>query len=293
MSKMMSDFISKNKWRVPVLCQVAVLTAISTVPVSAATTLFSDNFNVANNTLDAAAQGPNRYTGLLAGTTESHAALAQSNIINQQISSTGGGTAIRFVESANLSNRINFASGASGSAIVSGGGFLLELDRVQSVTSNDNWVGIGVGGVVPGGDAWIADGALDFGFLLRNNGNAQRFDNGISADIASAVTPTLTTQHYRFQFLLDPLAPNPFADGASVTVSASINGAPISVGPGGQTSYTFQWAGNGGNIQIEYFWEAPGGTLDNLSISAIPEPSITALGALAGITALGRRRRSR
>ncbi len=271
---------------------LAGLFIAATGTTEASTLLFSDNFNVANATLDASAQGPNRYSGLLAGTTESHAALAQSNIVNQQLSVAANDTAVRFVSSTDLTLRRNFSEGATGAAILAAGGFQVSLDRIQSTTANTNWVGIGVGAVIAGSDAWIGDGALDFGFLLRNNGNAQRFDNGLSLEIASAVIPTLTTQHYVFTFLLDPQAANPFADGSNVTVSATVDGVAVPMAAGGATSYTFQWAGNNGNIQIQYFWSASGGSIDNLSIATVPEPSLSVLGALVGVGMLARRRRA-
>ena len=131
----------------PALLLGSLLTAGSA---GAATVIFADNFNVANNTLDGVAQGPDRYSGLLAGTTESHAALSQSNVVSQAIATTGGGAAIRFVESTNLASRRNFAAGAAGAAIIAAGGFEMSLDRTQSSLTGDSWVGIGVGSVING-----------------------------------------------------------------------------------------------------------------------------------------------
>ncbi len=242
-------------------------TLLAIFPVHAGTVIFSDNFNVPDNTTDGSQQGPDRYAGLFGGNTVSRAALSQSNIAGQQLI-PGWDGALRFVDSTDLTLRRNFAEGAAGEAIRAAGGFRIEFDRTQNATDNMNWVGVGVGSVFSG-DAWIADSRLDFGFLLRNNGNAQRFDNGVSADINSSYTPSTDTRHYTFDFQLDPVSPNPFEDGSFVTATATVDGVPVILGTAGETNYTFQWDGNGGVIQVQLLFSIPGGSVDNLSISTL------------------------
>jgi hypothetical protein len=76
-----------------------------------------------------------------------------------------------------------------------------------------------------------------------------------------------------------------FGDGTTVSLTASVDGTEVYNGS------PFTWDNNGGGLYFE-IGTLENTLLDNVTISAIPEPS-AALLALTGLAGLLRRRRNR
>lgn len=259
-----------------------------TCGIAPATVLFSDNFNAPDNvSLDASIQA-GRRAGLVPEI-QVRSSKVQHGIVSNQLNFLDAGTGrIRFHDDpdndvATAGSWHDWASGATGSAILGGGGVRIEFDWIAGNDSSDNWVSVNVG---HGNEAIaepgfrVNDAETDIGMLIRFNGASQLFDNGAPTGTPGNFTPNIGTRHVTYDYLFDS-----FADGTAVTLIANVDGTEIYNGS------PFTWDNNGGALYFEI------GTLentliDNLKVSSIPEPSVLGSLALAGLGFLRRRRKS-
>ncbi|QNN22247.1 LamG domain-containing protein [Planctomycetales bacterium ZRK34] len=248
--------------------------------------LLADNFNT-TDTADINADLGSRQTGLLAATTYSTLSDGAA-IVNNQASF--GAT-----DSSTLSPNVNFADGAAGAAINSGGGFIIDFDVNPVSGSNDtggdsDWFAVSFGhtSATPGGNPLITSGSADFGILFRDNGEFQMFDNGAN------VAPTASTfdanvfagEVYNIRLVVDTDA----AAAGTGGVRVFVNGVAIDL-TNDITSlgYNFTWDAQGDNYIVFESRNEPA-VFDNLLIAAIPTPAALPAGLMMfGLIALRRR----
>lgn len=256
---------------------------------SHAAVIFTDNFNVADTgSLDGSDQ-TGRHSG-----TAANDVLLRSGGVQQAISggqlvfknSSNSGSSdgeLRFQPNPVAGSTLfNFASGAGGTQILADGGFRFEFDWTTPNTTATDFVGLSIGNTTFDSNFQVADAGTDYGLLLRNNGGVQIFDSGTVVTAVPTFAVTSATHHAIIDF-----AVTSFADGSNVTATAYVDNVAIG------SPVIFQFSGNSGvlNFQMDNNQSTPGLTLDNISITTIPEPSGAALLLLGGVTALGVRRR--
>lgn len=255
------------------------------LPASAATLLFSDNFNTADSpSLDASDQ-TGRRGGLLAEEVQIRSSRIQHSISDNQLNLLNGGSGrIRFQSSTALPENAwwNFASGAAGAAILADGGFRVSFDWTPADNIADEWISFNVGlpGIAAGEPGFrINDPQTDLGILFRNRGATQFFQNGGGALGGDFDVTTLGTRQVVLEYAFSS-----FADGSDVVARASVDGQNV-------VSHTFQWNNNNGELYMELGSIVNGTRIDNLAIRTIPEPtSVFLLGTAFGLVALRRRR---
>ena len=225
------------------------------------TPILSDNFNAPDTgDFDGSVQ-TGRRGGLLADNVQLRSSMIQHGITNNQLSMLVAGEArIRFHDATNLANWWNWASGAAGAAFVSEGGMRVEFDWTPADNTSDNWIsfntGFPNGGAEPG--VRVNEAGTDFGILFRNNGGTQFFDNGAAQTGGTFDVATVATRHVTLDYAFGS-----FADGASVSVTAAVDGVAV------VTDRVFQWAGNNGTLAMEIGNLAAGTLIDNVSISTL------------------------
>lgn len=249
---------------------------------SAATVIFTDNFNVGDaGSLDGSDQ-TGRNTGVVAGIVTQSGGVQHSissgqlNLINKPSWETRGH--IRFADTNGI---YNFAAGASGATIAAAGGFRFEFDWTSTNNTSGNWLSFTVGHTSVEEFQRVTDGATDFGVLFANNGGSQFFDNGafLGSGTAFNVTP-LGQHHAMIDFTFGS-----FADSSAVVATVYMDNNLVG-------SQNFTWDNNGGILNMELATYEETRRLDNISISAIPEPSSLALFGLTGLALTVRRRKS-
>jgi len=262
-----------------------VIFGFCALPASAATLLFSDNFNTADSpNLDASDQ-TGRRGGLLAEEVQIRSSRIQHSISDNQLNLLNGATGrIRFQSSAALPGDVwwNFASGAAGAAILADGGFRVSFDWTPADNTADEWISFNVGlpGIAAGEPLFrVNDSQTDLGILFRNSGGTQFFQNGAGTTGGVFDVSTVATR----QVVLDYTFGS-FADGSNVLANASVDGQTV-------VSHTFQWNNNNGELYMELGSLVNGTRIDNLAITTIPEPaSVFLFGTAFGLAALRRRR---
>jgi hypothetical protein len=261
-----------------------------TASVSPAALLFSDNFNVANTTNFDTSDTTGRNSGLLAsdiilrsGGVVHAIANNQLNFKNPTNDGTGSGRIRIQTAFASPASLFDFASGVSGTQILADGGFRVEFDWTPPSNTAPEFIALTVGNTTFDSGFQVANAGTDYGLLLRHNGNVQVFDSGTVIQTPTFSVPTVTTHHASIDFFLTS-----FADGATVTAKPSIDGVQLG------SPVNFTWAGNSGVINLELENNStPTLTLDNLSISTVPEPTSLALLGCVGLIAAGSRRSRR
>lgn len=247
----------------------------------AASLIFADNFNAPDAASFDASSQDGRRSGALATDVQLRSSLFQHAIVSNQLQMGAG--RVRIHNSADLNTWHDFATGPAGASILGEQGLRVEFDWTPVNNTDTNWVSVdmGIAGqsvAEPGTRVNHPD--TDFGILFRHNGGVQYFDNGAPTDGAVSFLASTTPRHVVVDYTFSS-----FADGTNVGVTARVDGsAPL-------LNRTFQWAGNNGSLYMELGTNAGGTRIDNLSITAVPEPSALVCTLLAGSLALNRRRR--
>ena len=140
-----------------------------------------------------------------------------------------------------------------------------------------------------GSDSWPVVGSGEFGFLIRENGGVQVFQNG--ASIAPAGWDTLNfagfsssaaSSHWIFTF----------SDTAGTGSAFNGNGSLLTVSNGSHTETLSLSQLNASNLQVGFRnYDNRFAGIDNLAIATVPEPAGAVLLLAAGM--LGLQRRSR
>lgn len=261
----------------------ALLLAASFGSAGAATVLFSDNFDVADTaSLDGSDQ-TGRHSGIAANDILTRSGGVQMSIASGQLVLKTADPAgrVRFQPSGLPANTLfDFASAGVGSTILLEGGMRFEFDWTpDNNTNNDGWVSFSAGYATFDTTVRVNEGATDYGILFRNTGGVNYFDNGSAFTGTSFdVSGGAFTRHATIDLLFGS-----FADGSNVTANAYVDSTLVS-------SHNFTWDGNSGALYLELGNLGSQKTLDNLVISAIPEPASSGLAAIAGLLVLRRRR---
>ena len=241
--------------------------------------LWMDNFNAPDtNNFDGAV-----ITGRLSGSEAGNTALSsfgfQQSISNNQLLLPQGGNGVRF---GGQFTRYDWAAGASGSAILAGGGFTVSFDWIPADNTDGEWMSFQVGTVNDDNGNLTND---DYGILFRNNGGTERFRNAPAptgnqgAGSPFAATPGGVARQVEITYSFSS-----FADGSPVTATSRVNGFQVA-------SDTFNWDGNAGSMRMELGNGVANTRIDNLRIATVPEPTgAVLLSASLGLMALRRRR---
>jgi hypothetical protein len=253
-------------------------------PASAATLLFADNFNgvdpdpESSNPIDGTYNVNYDLAGRQTGT---QAQKTWSAVNNTQVGNTSvfGNTGHGgYMMLANETGEASLGGLTLSSSMIAASEKLVisfKTDVVEQ-TVGSNWLSFTM---TDNANSWPIVGSGDFGFLLQANGGMQLFNNG------TVVGPTLVTSagtvDLSFTF-----------SGADGTGSAFAgNGSSVSISDGTNVWSTVL-VGNLSAEKIAFRNYADGGRgmIDNLSITAVPEPGAALLGGF-GVLALLRRRR--
>lgn len=259
------------------------LFVLSAAPFAGAAVLFSDNFNTGNTANFDGAPTAGRLSGTLAADIVLRSWGAQESIDNGQLLiPLGVDSGVRFENAAGsfgATNRYNWAGGSASSAILSSGGFVVSFDWAPPGDASQNWISFQVGTI--NGDSGNLTND-DYGILFRQNGNTERFDNGVNLGAGGAFVATAggVLRHVEITYLFSS-----FADGSTVNAIATVNGTQVA-------SDFFTWDSNSGQIYMELGNNDAGNRVDNLTVSTVPEPSLgLLLGATAAMGLVRRRRR--
>jgi MYXO-CTERM domain-containing protein len=254
-------------------------------PASAATLLFSDNFNT--STLGDADFNGSRLASDQAGTVGNQTYTTVITGWDGAFQSGNGGAWLMHARGdfggTNMSGSVNYDFAAAANAQAAGNQALsISFNMTVAEWNGDggaDWTSFTVGG---GTSPFVNDGNVGFSSLFRDNGGTQQFSNG--AGLASA--PSFADGQLITFVLSD-------ATGSGSAFSAS-NGANdiVKMYVGGSLTNTFTGLNLDATDQNITFNAKNNVThIDNLSVSAIPEPgAATLLGGL-GMLALLRRRR--
>jgi hypothetical protein len=263
------------KRRTKSLAALAALTLAG--PASAATLLFSDNFNTEavgignfNNDIATDQSGSaatQTYTTVLGGGWDG--AYQRGN----------GGTWLMHTGfgSSGMQGSLNYDIAAAANSL----GLALEISFNMSVTAGvtaDDWTSFTIGNQNP----FVNAGTVGFGALFRDSGGTQQFSNGDAIGSSASFT-----DGQLITFVLSDAtgSGSAFSDsnGANDIVKMFVNGALTNTFTGLNLDATDQFISFHANQTVA--------NIDNLSITAIPEPAAALLGSL-GMLALLRRRRA-
>ncbi len=267
---------------------MAATLASFTVGANAATLLFSDNFNSAGDL-----HGPNATpdfndsASLAADQSGTAATKTYTTALNNAGSNYAyqrgnGGTWLMFANGAEggateMNGSLNYDIAAAANGLSSA----LEISFNMSVGSpiggdTTLWTSFTVGTQNP----FVNAGTVGFGALFRDNGATQQFSNG--PEIGSSATFT-DGQLIKFVFSDSLGSGSAFtSNGSTDIVKMYVNGSLTNTFTGLNLDGTDQFISFHARETVTY--------IDNLSITAIPEPSAALLGGL-GLLALLRRRR--
>ena len=255
-----------------------------TAGANAATLLFSDNFDTVGN-LDG---GDTFNTPASLAADQSGSAATQTYTTSHvgwggAYQRGNGGTWLmhargNFFDPSNTNSRgsLNYDIAAAANGLSTA----LEISFNMSVTSGvtaDDWTSFTIGNQNP----FVNAGTVGFGALFRDNGATQQFSNG--PDIGSSAT---FTDGQLITFIISDASGSgsAFSDsnGANDIVKMYVNGSLTNEFTGLNLDATDQF--------ISFHADKTVANIDNLSITAIPEPSAALLGSL-GLLALLRRKR--
>ena len=265
---------------------LALWLAGASLPATASTLIFADNFNAPDTgNLDLSDQ-TGRRSGLNTAL-QVRSSRVQHGIAENQLNFLSVGTGrVRFHNDADNNNTTgegwhDWASSAIAGQILAGGGLRVEFDWIAGNNVSDNWVAFNMGhaGESAGEPAFrVNEGSNDIGILFRFNGATQVFDNGVVRDGAGNFPATVGLRHVMIDYGFTS-----FADGSPVSMQAWVDGVSV-------FNNSFDWAGNNGSLFMEL--ETLENTrIDNLAISVVPEPSTAALAGLCAASLIFRRRR--
>ncbi len=278
------------------------VSALAPVSATASTLIFADNFNASDqpnaNHLDNSGQ-LGRRSGLLGDSVQVRSSRIQHELINDQLHlkrhAASGDGRVRFhdLNPDGSASTVwhDFSTGIAGQAALAGGGYRISFDWTSTNSASDNWVAWSIGfptlAALAEPGTRVNNAETDFGILFRGNGGVQYFDNNVATTSTETFSAASLNHQVVIEFKFDS-----YAEGSDVVASAWVDGTNVLPG------YTFQWNNNDGAVYFELgSYElpaadgAPGTLIDNLSISAIPEPSLSLLLAAGGLTSLRRRRR--
>ena len=251
--------------------------------------LFSDSFDQANTAnYDTAAQDSSQG-GTLATTINTSSSRVLNEISGNQLvlERTGGNNQARTrFHDQTAGGRFDFSSALAG--VGAAGSITVSFDWTPSPQTQ--WIAFSFGtdnNITGEPTVRVNHATTDLGVLIEPGGNVQHFDNGSGTTIAGAHSETGATLPVSITASYASLA-----NGGALTLESVLVGttetisAPIS---------TFAWAFDDGNeihLELESRASANAGTslIDNLSISAVPEPSTALLGALGALGLMRRRR---
>ena len=260
-----------------------LLTLGTCCPAVQAAVLWTDNFNTANTTNFDAAPLAGRLSGSEAGSTYLRSFGAQQHISNNQLLLPAGDNGVRFEIAANdptagAADRFDWAAGSAGTLMLGAGGFVVSFDWTPVENTLGDWVSFQVGTINADNGNLTND---DYGILFRNNGGTERFDSPVNLGAGGTFTASAGGVVRRVEIAY---AFSSFADGSTVTATSKVDGIQVA-------SDNFTWDGNGGAMRMELGHNAANVSIDNLTISTIPEPAGAALAGLGLLGLVLRRRR--
>lgn len=166
----------------------------------------------------------------------------------------------------------NWAAGSNSATILAAGGFSISFDYTIAGTQ-DNWAAVRVGS--GGENSGINWGGVTFGALARGNGQMETWDDGASNNDGTATAGATRSAQFLYTF-------NSWNAGTTVNFTGIIDGNTI-------MTDTFTWDASN-DMKIVFTGSSAGSLVDNIVITAVPEPSAALLGGL-GLLVLLRRRR--
>ena len=263
------------------LCLVSLLSTSSH-----GTSLLLDNFNAPDNpNLDQSDQ-TGRRSGV-ASFVQIRSSRIQHGIVGNQLNFLTNRTGrIRFHDDSDNNTSTagswhDWATGVTGSEILSNGNLRVEFDWLAANDTSANWVSVnmGISGEgVPEPGFRVNNAETDIGMLFRFNGQTELFDNGANLGAQGDFTANVGLRRVTLDYDFDS-----FADGTTVALTASVDGTQV------YTGSPFTWDGNGNSLYFE-IGTLESTSLDNIQISSIPEPSISFFALLGGLGLLRRRR---
>lgn len=269
------------------ICSLSALAAFAiNGSLASGVVLFQDNFDAPDTgNLDLSDQS-GRRSGLVPEI-QVRSSRIQHGIASNQLNFLDNRTGrIRFHDDVDNDNTTaetwhNWASGLTGTTILSSQNLRVAFDWIAGNDTSDNWISVnmGISGPGAGEPAFRVNHAeTDIGMLFRFSGLTELFDNGANLGAQGTFTPTVGTRRVTLDYNFSD-----FNDGTSVGLIASVDGTEVYNGN------PFTWENNGGELYFE-IGTLENTRLDNVSISSIPEPS-AALLALVGLAGLTRRKR--
>jgi hypothetical protein len=249
-------------------------------PASAATLLFSDSFDservgvgVFNDSAALSADqsgiaAPVTYTTSLGGGWGGAYQRGNGGTWLMYAGASGYG-------STNMRGSLNYDIVAAANSL----GTALEIKFNMSVTNGitgSDWTSFTIGSTNP----FVNDASVGFSSLFRDNGQTQQFSNG--TEIGSSAT---MNDGQSISFVLSNASGTGSAfnsDGANDTVKMFVGGVLTNTFTGLDLNPADQFISFHANSSVA--------NIDNLSITAIPEPSAALLGGLGALALLRRRR---
>jgi hypothetical protein len=244
-----------------------LVSGILSIPASANTLLWMDNFNTPDTTnFDGADPVPaGRLSGTLSTAPDvvARASGIQQWISSNQVNYRGG--RIRFQSSAAGPwydwagpPTSSPAAQAAAAAIIADGGLHISFDYTPTNNTSTNWINVSLGFGTTGEPQRINDGQTDYGVLLRNNGAIERWDNGVNKGPGGTFPATTTSRHADYYYAFSS-----FADNTEVRARVVVDGITVA-------QDTFFWDNNAGQLFFNVECAEVGTLLDNLAVSSIP-----------------------
>src|SRR5687768_9676373 len=192
--KVCCSLFKESRMKIRTLPPIALLAAALTIAATAGAQelLFLDNFNTTDSASFDAAPLTGRLSGSVAGTeTVLRSWGAQEQINNNQLLlPVSADSGVRWENAAGpfgAANRYSWAAGTTGASILAAGGFSVSFDYAPVDNTSTNWISFQVGTVNADSGNLTND---DYGILFRQNGNTERFDNGVNLGAGGAFTAT-------------------------------------------------------------------------------------------------------